>query len=264
MISYYVTTMSISVRKEFQHRVTNYLTILAMVTEAVVYLVLWQAVATARGGVLHGWTAHDIAAYFIVWTLVRNMSTAFTPYGFEERIRSGSFSAALLRPMHPIHHDIAEFAGWKLVMTVLWVPVATVMWLIFRPVLHVTAMEVVVFTVAVWQAFLIRALFLWLLGMITFWTTRAGAVFDLLLAVELLLSGRVVPRPFLPEWAQAVAQVLPFQWVFGFPIETLVGDMGTGELLGGLGAQLMWIAICATLVALVWRLAVCRHSAVGN
>ena len=37
-----------------------------------------------------------------------------------------------------------------------------------------------------------------------------------------------------------------------------------GQLLGGLAMQVLWIAISATLVALTWRLAVSRFSAVGG
>ena len=60
--------------------------------------------------------------------------------------------------------------------------------------------------------------------MITFWTTRVSAIFELFIAAELLLSGRLVPLPLMPDWAQDIAAFLPFQWSFYFPIESLVGD----------------------------------------
>ena len=41
------------------------------------------------------------------------MNIVFTPYGWEWRIREGELSAALLRPLHPMHYDLAAFAGWK-------------------------------------------------------------------------------------------------------------------------------------------------------
>ena len=170
----------------------------------------------------------------------------------------------MLRPLHPIHGDIAEFAGWKIAMVILWLPVAAGMVLVFRPSLTVTVGEAAVFVVAVWGAFLIRSLYLWLLGMITFWTTRATGVFDIALAMELLLSGRLTPVGLLPPWVADVADVLPFRWVFGFPIESVVSDYSTGVLLHGLAMQALWIAICAALVAITWRFAARRHSAVGN
>ena len=58
---------------------------------------------------------------------------------------------------------------------------------------------------------------------------------ELAVGLELLLSGRLVPLPLMPDWAEDVANVLPFKYSFYFPIETLVGDMSNRELLEGLG-----------------------------
>ena len=85
-------------------------------------------------------------------------------------------------------------------------------------------------------------MFLTTLGLVTFWTTRVSALFELAIALELLLSGRLVPLPLMPDWAQNLANVLPFKWSFYFPIEALVGDLSQRELLGGLATQALWIA----------------------
>ncbi len=69
--------------------------------------------------------------------------------------------------------------------------------------------------------------------MLCFWTTRGAAIFDLYMTVELLLSGRLVPLPLMPDWVQEIARFLPFQWAFYFPIESLVGDLTNAELVRG-------------------------------
>ncbi|NCC37456.1 MAG: ABC transporter permease, partial [Chloroflexia bacterium] len=127
-----------------------------------------------------------------------------------------------------------------------------------------TPLEIGVFAVAIWGAYLIRSMFLWLLGMITFWTTRVSALYELYFAVELLLSGRLVPMSLLPPWARDLAMFMPFQWTFGFPIEALVGTLSTTELLTGLAIQVLWILIGLGLVQLVWRAGVRRYGAVGG
>jgi ABC-2 type transport system permease protein len=100
--------------------------------------------------------------------------------------------------------------------------------------------------------------------MITFWTTRVSAIFELYFAVELILSGRLVPMSLMPEWAQRLAFFLPFQWTFYFPINALVGEFSTVELLGGLGVQLAWILAGWGLTRLIWHFGIRRYSAVGN
>lgn len=264
MVDLYLSTMKIAVAEQFQYRTGNYLYMIGMIAEPVIYLVIWSTVARSAGGSVAGLTAGNLAAYYIVWTLVRNMNIVFTPFGWEDRIRSGQMSGMLLRPVHPIHHDLAYFAGWKFVVILLWLPIAAVLSLLFRPVLHPDVAQIVVFGIAIWAAYLIRSLFLWVLGMVSFWTTRVSALYQLYFVLELLLSGRLVPLQLMPNWVQQLAHYLPFSSTFGFPIQALVGPIGTGQLYLGLARQLLWIAVGAALVILVWKRAVRRYTAVGN
>ena len=263
-LDYYLTRARTQIQSNFQYRVATYMWLVGMLAEPIVYLVVWTTIADQQGGSVQGITTGEFAAYYIVWTLVRNMNIVFTPYGWEWRIREGELSAALLRPLHPIHDDIAGFAGWKVVTIILWLPIAAVLWIAFDPSIDIRAAEIAAFCVAIWGAYLIRTMFLTSLGMVTFWTTRVSALFELAVGLELLLSGRLVPLPLMPAWAEDVANVLPFKWSFYFPIQTLVGDLSNRELLEGLGIQLLWIIVLTGLFLVVWRFAIRRYSAVGN
>src|SRR4029453_13185417 len=218
--------------------------------EPIVYLVVWSTVADAQGGSVGGITPGEFAAYYIVWTLVRNMNIVLTPYAWEDRIRNGQMSGELLRPVHPIHYGIAYFAGWKVPVIFMWLPVGALLVLLFRPSFDVSPLEVAVFAVAIWGAFLVRTMFMWVLGLLTFWTTRVSAIFELWFTAELLLSGRLVPLALMPAWVTTVGAFTPFPSTFGFPIDSLVGDLSTGELLRGLAAQALWVGMGAGIVRL--------------
>ena len=261
---FYLTTMRTQVQAQFQYRAATYMYLLGMVAEPVIYLVVWSTIADESGGTVGGLTAGEFAAYYIVWTLVRTMNIVFTPYGWEERIREGELSGQLLRPIHPIHYDIAGFAGGKIPWLLYYVPIAVVLSLVFHPTFDVRPLEVVVFAIAIWGAYLIRTFNQSALGLITFWTTRVGALFQLYIVLELLLSGRLVPLTLFPDWVQTVAWFLPFRWTFYFPIETLVGDLSNAELLGGLVMQVFWTLVGIGVFSLVWRYAIRRYTAVGN
>ena len=122
------------------------------------------------------------------------------------------------------------------------------------------------FFVAIWGAYLIRSLVLWVLGMITFWTTRVSALYEAYFLAELLLSGRLVPMRLMPGLgAGRSAWAFPFRWTFGFPITALTGPITDRELArrparcrrcGSRSASL--------LVALVWRRATARFTSVGG
>jgi ABC-2 type transport system permease protein len=263
-VDFYLTVFRVQVQTQLQYRAATYMYTLGMVAEPTIYLVVWSTIARSHGGSVNGLTPHAFAAYYIVWTLVRTMNIVFTPYGWEFRIREGQMSALLLKPFHPIHYDLAFFAGQKVLWVLMYLPIGVGLSLAFHPALHPSAVEVLVFLVAIWGAYLVRSMFLWILGMFTFWTTRGSASFETYLLCELLLSGRLLPLTLMPHWSQTLAAWLPFKWTFYFPIETLVGNMSTPSLLGGLAMQLVWTAIGGTIVAVMWRLSVRHYSAVGN
>ena len=264
LLDFYWTNARLSILEQIQYRVANYFYMIGMIAEPVIYLVVWSAVAQAQGGQVGGYTPGQFAAYYIVWTLVRNMNIVFTPYGWEWRIRQGRLAAELLRPLHPLHNDVAFFMGWKVVVIILWLPLAAFLAWVFKPELSPTLLEVAVFFVAIWGAYLIRTMLLSLLGMITFWTTRVCAIYELYFAAELLLSGRLVPLSLMPGWVRTLAGFLPFQWAFGFPIESLVGNLTPEQLFAGLGMQLFWILAGVVAVNIVWRFAIRQFTSVGN
>jgi ABC-2 type transport system permease protein len=264
MLDFYATSIRVQIQTQFQYRAAMWMYTLGMVAEPTIYLVVWTTIARTHGGSVDGVTANQFAAYYIVWTLVRMMNIVFTPFGWEFRIREGQFSGWLVKPIHPVHYDLASFAGQKVPWLILYLPIAVALSLVFHPAIHPSAADVIVFLVAIWGAYVIRSMNSFALGMVTFWTTRVAAIFQVWFLGELLLSGRLLPLPLMPHWAQTLAAWLPFKWTFYFPIEALVGNMSTSSLLAGLGMQLLWAAIMASVVAGAWRFALRQYTAVGN
>ena len=105
-VDFYLTTMRTQISQQFQYRAAAYMYLLGMVAEPVIYLVVWTTIAEDSGGTVGGLTTGELAAYYIVWTFVRNMGLVFTPYGWEWRIREGELSghAAAAAASHPLRH----------------------------------------------------------------------------------------------------------------------------------------------------------------
>ena len=209
-------------------------------------------------------TPGTFAAYYIVWTLVRNMNIVLTPFAWEERIKDGTFSGQLMKPVHPIHDDLAQFAGWKFVVIVLWLPIAAVLILLFRPTLpHRAAM---------------RRVLLRHLGRVPHSGDHAMVagshhVLDDTRQRDLrgVLPQRVVAvGPGLPTGADA--EVVPDSdlvlsvpvVVSSFPIVALTGPIKDRDLFIGLGMQVGWILFSIGLLYVVWPRAVRRFSSVGG
>ena len=61
---------------------------------------------------------------------------------------------------------------------------------------------------------------------------------------------------------QTVAVWTPFPWSLAFPVEVFLGRR-TGSAIWGTPAQLGWIVLALGGLALLWRRATRRYSAVG-
>lgn len=253
----------IGLQQQFQYRASVFFSVLGFLIEPVVYLVVWTTVADSAGDV-GGYTADDFVAYYIVWTLVRNMNLALTPYAWDWFIQRGRISERMLEPASFFHRQLGRFAGMKFVWIFAWLPIAGFMVLVFRPSFAPSLLEVAVFVVAIWGGYFVRAAVLYLLGLISFWTTRASALFETAVAAELILSGRLVPLTVMPEWVERIGNWLPFKWTFQYPIEVFIGRLSTAEVLWGLAAQAAWFAVLWVAVSLTWNRATRRYTAVGT
>jgi ABC-2 type transport system permease protein len=233
------------------------------VLEPIIYLVVWTTVAASSGGRVGGYTGGDFAAYFIVLMVVNHLTFTWIFWEFEWRIRQGMFSPLLLRPIHPIHNDIAANLAFKLLTLAVIVPTTVALVLLFDPVFEPPAWAVAAFVPALLLAFALRFLVEWTLAMAAFWMTRVSALNQMYHVALLFLSGQIAPLSLLPEWLQALATLLPFRWMVAFPGELLLGRLSPEEALAGFAAQGIWIGLAFGLLTMVWRAGIRRYSAVG-
>jgi ABC-2 type transport system permease protein len=247
-----------------QYRLHAGLQLIGLLVESVVYLVVWTTIARARGGEVGGYTAGEFAGYFIAWTFVRNITTGWSPWGIEWRIRRGEFNALLLRPIHPYFFDMGEMLGDKTTANITLVPTIALLVLTFRPEFTLVPWALAAMVPALLLAFLLRYTLMYALAITAFWTTRVTALFELWFALEFFTSGRIAPLSVLPDWAQSIANALPFQWMFYFPLELLLGRRGPEEALVGMGVQALWLLVTVVVFRFVWRAAVRRYAAVGG
>ena len=124
--------MKTALAEQLQYRFAAVIYMSNRVIEPTVLLAIWSAVATARGEV-GGYSAADLAAYFIATMVVNQLTYSATFHYFEWRVRSGELSLELLRPLHPIHADIPANLGDKSFTLLAMIPVVVLLSILFQP-----------------------------------------------------------------------------------------------------------------------------------
>ena len=249
---------------QVQYRVAMIIWLIGIIIEPVVYLVVWSNVAEAGGGSVGGYDRAGFAAYFIAAMVVNHLTFCWHMWEYDYIIRQGQLSARLLRPMHPIHADLAENMSYKVITSVVVIPTTIILILIFKPAWQPQTLQLLAFVPALIMAFLIQFLLGWTLAMAAFWTTRISAVNRIYFLGKLFLAGQLSPLSLLPGWLQTVASISPFRWMLSFPVELLLGRVSETAVRNGLIVQFVWLLLSFTAVNLIWRAGVRRYSAFGS
>jgi ABC-2 type transport system permease protein len=259
----YAQQFKVTLASFIQYRAALVIWLIGHVLEPLIYLVVWTTVTRSTDGSVGGFTAADFAAYFIVLMVVNHITYTWIMYEYEYRVRQGTLSPELLRPVHPIHSDIADNITSKLITLPGMLAIAALMSFIFRPAIHAVPWALAAFIPVVLLAFIVRFLTEWTLALAAFWTTRVSALNQMYFMAMLFFSGQIAPLELLPHPVRVIAFVLPFRWTVGFPTELLLGRLTPAQVLTGMGMQVAWLTVGLVLMRFVWRAGLKVYSAVG-
>jgi ABC-2 type transport system permease protein len=260
----YHEQVKIEVALKMQYRIATLLNMLQMAVEPIIYMVVWRTVAAANQGVIGGFDNSSLAAYYIIFTFMRQFVAATGLWLFEWRIREGYMSVLLLRPMHPIHVDIAENISYKLFSSLALVPVLIVMAVAFEAQFTAPWWMWLLFVPAACLGAAVRFIAQYALAMAGFWTTKLDAIWQSYTVLQTFVGGTLAPLALLPLPLQVVAAALPFRWILAFPIELAMGRLSTQEIIGGFIAQVLWLVGLTMVMLMAWRVALKHYGAVGG
>lgn len=263
MLNVYKAQCRMTLARYLQYRVELHIWLAQILLRPIVFMVVWAAAATARGGRLNGYTPSDFAAYFIIAMLVHHATLAWLMVEWEPLIKTGDLSYMLLRPVHIVHRYIGENLTFKVATLPFMVLAALSLAAMFKPTFTFTAWSL---AAAVPALVLGAALFFtitWVLGMMSFFTTAIDAVIVAFLLLMLLFSGQMAPIAMSPPAIQRISFMLPFWWIIGFPTELVLGQLTPVQAVQGLLLQLFWVGVSCVATVVLWRRGVKSYTAVG-
>src|SRR5437868_3557854 len=114
MFLIYRTLFKTCFAQQLQYRAALMIWLLGFILEPTVYMVVWSTIAQSRGGHVGSFAPTDIALYYLLAMLLNHLTFDWHFFEMEPRIRNGAFSPLLLRPIHPIHADLADNMIYKL------------------------------------------------------------------------------------------------------------------------------------------------------
>jgi len=259
----YYSYMKIVIAMQLQYRASLLIWAFSSLVWVLIPLVVWVTVAKSQGGQVGSYSSGDFAAYFIALLIVEQTTFTWVIWEMGERIRSGQLSPKLLRPIHPIHEDVAWNISYKAITFALILPSALLIGWAFHAEFHPHVWHIVVFFPSLISAFLMRFVMEWTIGLVGFWVTRTSAINQIYSTLFLFLSGQMTPLSLLPRPLEMLANILPFKWAVAFPTELVLGRLTPTQVLLGFAIQASWLLVSLIAFRFIWRLGISRYSAVG-
>jgi ABC-2 type transport system permease protein len=229
----------------------------------ILMMFVWLTV-DATGPTAKGWDGSRFVSYYAAAAVVYSLTSSGISWAWDRDLRSGELSNRLLRPVPVFHQYAAAEAGERMVTAIVLVPLlvglAIALPIIKFPI-HIASLVAVV--VATLFAFALAVLMSSTFALIGFWTTQSNNVYLLWWGLGAFASGWIAPLDVMPSWLQRSAEILPFRYSLGFPVEIALG-LPTSKIVTGFGIASSWLAVFATLYVLAWRRGVRRYQAVGG
>ncbi|MCF4967062.1 ABC transporter permease [Nostoc sp. CMAA1605] len=209
-----------------------------------------------------GLSSVDFARYFLTVFVVRQISVVWVIWEFEREVVEGKLSPKLLQPLDPVWHHVASHLSERVAR----IPFAIILIFLFF-FLYPQAFwlpnlgQVLLFTLAVSLAFILRFVIQYTFAMFAFWTERANAIENFWFLFYLFLSGLIAPLEVFPAPIREVVLFTPFPYLIDFPASILVGlpvDITRGFL-----SLIAWILIFLGANRWLWRAGLKRYSGMG-
>lgn len=243
----------ISLKNAFAYRGSVIFNIVGSVFQIFISIALWRYVYSYDPQMID---------YMILYVVLSNIIGLVYNKGMSSEIGSkvtdGSFALELVRPvnflylgyMRMLGRIVADIAMKGLPLMVIFIPLTIVRW----NMIHYQYFLFFVLVVLIGH-FLFSVLFA-LIGFISFICFEIWPFERLMSDTIRFISGSFIPLALFPEWLQRLSCVLPFRYLYSFPIELLLGTISYGEIIRNLYIMVAWLAVLFLILVLLFRKAV--------
>jgi len=170
-----------------------------------------------------------------------------------QHIRMGSIVYWYLRPLDPQRYHWVRAVGdqlYGLTWAVAAYLVCRVLGLVEAPA-SAAATGFFLLTLALGQVVLYYLLAL--VDVACFWTLNNFGVGAIIVLIQNLFAGAVVPLWFFPGWFQALSSWLPFESSLHVPLSLYVGRIEPAAAGRYVMVQILWICLLALVLRWFWR-----------
>ena len=237
----------------------------SIVASSYVSLAVWLAVLGQRSAI-GGYDRSGLITYFLGVSLVSMLTGAWAGYFVAEEIRNGRLDRHLIKPWPCLHQNVINNIGEKIPKLFILLPMTLLLAYAFRADLSWSPSwrQLVLFPVSVVLGAAVALLINMCMGLLAFWVADITGISAFYMAVDNLLSGRLIPLEFFPPGLRRWSLLSPFRFTVSLPVEILVGKQPVSEFAGLLAGQVAWLVAIYVLYRVMWHHGTRAYSSSGG
>lgn len=245
------------------YRFRLFIWILSGVIEPIVWSVLWFAVSSETKAMsLNG---AQVLTYYALIALVGRITQSWTYDDLRKEIYEGRYSKYLLWPSSMVLYRLGLDLGNKVMNIVTMLP----LWFLWVAVLSsydlwdIGNAGLISVGMSVLLAVMVKFSLDIVLAHCALWVERAEGIGTLYNYVLRVCGGMIVPLALLPGWAGGLFSILPFRYVYSFPVEIVMGTVEGSDVTWGFAIGGMWCLLMLGAVSVLLRKGLPLYEAVG-
>ena len=246
---------SISIKKILHYRWHNVFSVMGSLLSAVSVIFLWQYIYRGNMEMRQYMTAYAILSRLISLLYSNRYANCVA-----DKVYKGTFAVDLLRPMHFLRLNFMEVTGETVAeLIVRGIPICVVLfsgyWELIRNIDPVYAL---LGMAAVFLAYLFYMMLFTMIGFLAFRFYEIWPFTRLMYDTIRFFSGSFIPIALFPAWMQTPIRLMPFQYLYSFPIEVILKGSGCENIGLNFGILILWDIVIAVGMICVYRRALFR------
>ncbi|GIF08240.1 ABC transporter permease [Actinoplanes siamensis] len=249
----YLSIAQVSLQDAVAYRVSTIIGIGVAFLWVLILYFLWRA-AYARAPLTAGYTWPEMRTYVVLAFGINALVGWRVGSLMMATVRTGDVVFDYVRPLNYCFAQLFRACGYCLVEGLVSLAMCLLVGFAF---LHIAApaspADALLFAVSLLLGVLTKALFVFLVSLLAFWTLSGLGLMWAQQAVIQVFSGTIVPLALMPDWLRTLAAILPLRGIVATPLTLYLGKADPPTALGLLALQAGWVAALLLLANVAWR-----------
>lgn len=237
---YYFKILVNSFKTQYVYKAQVLSKILFCILSYLIQMHIWKSVNLANEVALYN------IEYMSGYVLISSIISVFVAFDMnyipvvEAKVRSGSISEELVRPINFLTYNFFEYLGKCLFKFLFNVVPLCVFFSLLKVSVNLQWVNVVFFCIALLFAISIFYLLNMICGMLSFWFVSIGNLHIIIDSSITLFSGSIIPLWLIPEKFACMFEILPFKYLFYYPISIFLGLVNSQQIIQVFLYDIVW------------------------